>query len=180
MLLAVLGQIEAIFGDVSAHHPLRSTALRLSFSPRRLAHEWRVRSHGEPLWRRLRHFARLFLLNLAGVWLFRFARSADLQHWRHYRDELVENSDFRKFDGALRMVLDASRAQQTALETWLAEQHRAGHLAYGLHASRDALLTCLVESHRGRHVHFVDGSEGGYALAARGLKEQLARLAGRT
>ena len=40
--------------------------------------------------------------------------------------------------------------------------------------SREALITCLVESHAGRHLHFVDGSEGGYALAARQLKAQLA------
>jgi hypothetical protein len=39
-----------------------------------------------------------------------------------------------------------------------------------------ALLTCIVFSYNGNHVHFVDGSDGGYALAARSLKAQLKSL----
>jgi len=37
-----------------------------------------------------------------------------------------------------------------------------------------ALLTCLVFGREGDHVHFVDGSDGGYAMAAIQLKQQLA------
>jgi hypothetical protein len=33
-----------------------------------------------------------------------------------------------------------------------------------------------VFSYNGNHVHFVDGSDGGYALAARSLKVQLKSL----
>ena len=45
-----------------------------------------------------------------------------------------------------------------------------------MHKSREALLTCIVFSYNGNHVHFVDGSDGGYAMAARGLKAQLKSL----
>jgi hypothetical protein len=45
-----------------------------------------------------------------------------------------------------------------------------------MYKSRAALVTCLVQSYNGNHMHFVDGSDGGYALAARGLKEQLKSL----
>jgi hypothetical protein len=39
-------------------------------------------------------------------------------------------------------------------------------------------MTCLVFSlAQGRHVHFIDGADGGYALAARQLKAQLQALA---
>jgi len=31
-----------------------------------------------------------------------------------------------------------------------------------------------VKSYKGNHIHFVDGSDGGYAMAAKGLKKQLA------
>jgi hypothetical protein len=34
-------------------------------------------------------------------------------------------------------------------------------------------MTCFLKDLRTRHVHFIDGSDGGYALAARELKEQL-------
>jgi hypothetical protein len=33
-----------------------------------------------------------------------------------------------------------------------------------------------VQSYNGNHLHFVDGSDGGYALAARELKKRLAAL----
>jgi hypothetical protein len=41
-------------------------------------------------------------------------------------------------------------------------------------------MTCFVRAYRGNHVHFVDGSDGGYALAARALKAQLAEIGRRS
>ena len=94
----------------------------------------------------------------------------------HYRQELVEHSDFRKFDGMLRMVIDGNDAQAEELQRFLDAQHRAGRLAYGLFKSGAALITCIVQSYNGKHLHFVDGSDGGYAIAASHLKQQLAAL----
>lgn len=90
-----------------------------------------------------------------------------------YKDEVVANTDFRKFDDTLRMVLDVSPAQQEAIVDFLEQERRAGELAYGVHAAPSALVTCAVRQRRGDHVHFVDGSDGGYALAAKQLKAQL-------
>ena len=64
-------------------------------------------------------------------------------------------------------------AQYQDLREYLEGQHREHLLVYGMHRSREALLTCIVFSYNGNHVHFVDGSDGGYAIAARGLKAQL-------
>jgi Protein of unknown function (DUF3095) len=96
--------------------------------------------------------------------------------WTKYRDELVDNSDFRKFDGMLRMVIDGTDNQASQLEQFLQAENRQGHLVFGMHKSKQALVTCIVRSFTGNHMHFVDGSDGGYALAARGLKAQLASL----
>ena len=97
--------------------------------------------------------------------------------WSRYIDEMVENSDVRKFDGVLRMVMDGSEAQYRELREYLEAQHRGGrNPPYGMHRSREALLTCIVFSYNGNHVHFVDGSDGGYAIAARELKAQLKSL----
>lgn len=92
-----------------------------------------------------------------------------------YRDAVANQSDARKFDDCLRMVLDLTPAGARELEAFLAARHREGLLAYGTHAASAALMTCIVKSHADEHVHFVDGADGGYAYAAKQLKQQLAK-----
>lgn len=168
--------IARVYGDISSYHPLRADQMRLSFNPRQLGHEWRVRSSGLRLWGRVKYFVRLLLLNLVGVYLFARKMDTKTVRWSHYVDEMVENSDVRKFDGMLRMVMDGSEAQYLELRNYLDGLHREGLLVYGMHKSSEALVTCIVFSYNGNHVHFVDGSDGGYAMAARGLKAQLKSL----
>lgn len=94
-----------------------------------------------------------------------------------YLEELKRQTDFRKYDGCLRTVLDCSEDQVMRIETWLAVQHEHGRLVYGIHADRTALMTCLVFSlEQGEHVHFVDAAGGGFAQAAVGFKKQMAAL----
>lgn len=172
----VTARIQAIYGDVSDYHPLRPEHMHLTLNPRLLGHEWRVRSSLQGFWVRLGYLGRMIFQNLAGKVLF--ARNLDTQsvQWSHYRDELVENSDFRKFDGMLRMVMDGSEAQAQQLRDYLQSQNQLGRLVFGMHKSREALVTCIVQSYNGNHIHFVDGSDGGYALAARELKQQIKLL----
>jgi hypothetical protein len=170
---AVAGKIHAIYGEVANYHPLRPDRMRMALNPRSLSHEWRVRS-GDLSWvKRLGYFVNMLFLNLAGMYLF--MRNIDTRkvEWSHYRNDMVDNTDFRKFDGVLRMVMDGNDTQAAELEQYLQSQFLAGRLVYGMYKSRAALVTCLVQSYNGNHMHFVDGSDGGYALAARGLKEQL-------
>jgi Protein of unknown function (DUF3095) len=98
---------------------------------------------------------------------------------KRYKRELIQNCDFRKFDDTLRMVVDLNVAEIYRLESRLSAEHRAGRLAYGMHRASAALITCLVRSYAGDHVHFVDGADGGYALAAKDLRVQLEELATR-
>jgi hypothetical protein len=117
------------------------------------------------------------LLNLAGLYLFARKIDTSTVRWSRYIDDMVANTDFRKFDGMLRMVMDGSEAQFEDLRSYLDAQHRERRLVYGMHRSSEALVTCIVFSYNGNHVHFVDGSDGGYAMAARDLKAQLKALA---
>jgi Protein of unknown function (DUF3095) len=93
-----------------------------------------------------------------------------------YKREFLENTDFRKFDEALRMILDLRAEETETLDRYLLARHKAGDLCYGMHQSGEALVTCMVGSYSSNHVHFVDGANGGYALAAKPLKEQLKAL----
>jgi hypothetical protein len=93
--------------------------------------------------------------------------------WGKYKDTLVTNTDFRKFDDNLRMVISGSVVQGQNLKQYLEKQYRNGILVYGIHISDRALMTCVISDYSLHHVHFVDGSDGGYAMAAKALKEQL-------
>lgn len=170
---AVADKIQAVYGDVANYHPLQPAQMHMAFDPRLLSHELRVRSADLAWWGRLGYFIRMLLQNLAGAYLFMRNIDTKAVRWSLYRQEMVDNSDFRKFDGMLRMVIDGNDAQAAELEQFLEAQFRAGLLVYGIFKSREALVTCIVQSYNGNHMHFVDGSDGGYALAARGLKQQL-------
>lgn len=92
---------------------------------------------------------------------------------QQYKNDMITNSDYRKFDGMLRMVVDCTDAQTQHIETYLDELYQDGQINYGVHKSKATLLTCFVQSLDGKgHIHFVDGDDGGYALAARNLKKQ--------
>jgi hypothetical protein len=95
-----------------------------------------------------------------------------------YLREAVENSDFRKFDDGLRMILDCPAELADALERQLAQAAAAGIVRYGLHRQDAALMTCFTPSPmESDHVHFIDGAGGGYAAAASALKRTTAALA---
>lgn len=91
-----------------------------------------------------------------------------------YKKDMVANSDYRKFDGMLRMVLDCSSDQAELIEKNLSDMHQNGEILYGTHYSKTALMTCFVETlEKIGHVHFIDGNDGGYAMAAEKLKKQM-------
>lgn len=168
-----LETVRTVVGDDVDSHPLHLKGLRMNFSPLGLTVEPRVRTVGQGRQARWRYVAHLLFANLAAVYVFFKYRRRPETVWGRYRRDLIRQSDSKKFDGALRMVLDASPAQVERLQTWLEAQREAGRLVYGLHRSDAALITCIVHSYEGKHVHFVDGADGGYALAARQMKAQL-------
>jgi hypothetical protein len=91
-----------------------------------------------------------------------------------YRRQLVNNTDFRKFDDGLRMTVDCTPATADAIEARLTAAEYAQVCRYGTHRQKTANLTCIVPSPiRADHVHFVDGANGGYAAAAAKLKRGL-------
>ncbi len=92
-----------------------------------------------------------------------------------YIDSLPMHSDFRKFDETLRMVIDCSPSMQKAIRQLLERERAEGNIYFGLHASPTALMTCFIQTlEEGGHLHFVDGNDGGYAMAAVELKAQIA------
>ena len=143
---------------------------------------WTARS--AELEARATHRTRSLLLQRLRVYGFTIFAWAVLR-WRirvggfdpaKYLGEVVANSDFRKYDDGLRMILDCDSALADAIESHLAAAAAAGTVRYGMHRQDAAMVTCFVPSYTASdHVHFVDGARGGYASAAVALKAQAAK-----
>ena len=90
---------------------------------------------------------------------------------KKYIKSMERYSDYRKLDDTLRMVIDCSLLEVKKI-TEILDQFE--NIKYGMHLSESALMTCLVSNlNDGGHIHFVDGNNGGYALAAKNLKKKL-------
>ncbi len=166
----VLTAIGELYGDEQAH-PVAIDRLRLSVSPAKLGPEVRLR-HRNSLGAR----AKLWALNIVGRVLVHRGIETSETDWAEYPRLFRGSTDYRKFDGVLRMVLAGGPGERAALEEYLETMYRDGRLAYGLHVSDRAVLTCLVYERMGQQVHFVDGAGGGYTSAAVGFKRRLKAL----
>jgi hypothetical protein len=72
------------------------------------------------------------------------------------------------------MVLNCNMRQAEEIEEYCKGLREREGICYGIHNSADALMTCYVPSFAdGAHIHFIDGGSGGYAMAAKQLKEQI-------
>jgi len=93
---------------------------------------------------------------------------------KHYAGAMADHSDFRKFDDVLRFVLDCSLEQIETIKKCLEGLRAEAGICYGTHESDTALMTCFVyDASDGGHIHFIDGGDGGYAMAAKPFKAQL-------
>lgn len=169
-LLRVIAQI---YPDTFGANPTHPSRMQLSLDPGTLRKEAQLRKG--------RHHLPYLLKMLVQGALGRFSlwTGISIGHFngRKYLGELATNTDSRKFDETLRMVLDSTIQQKERLNALLREYQNRGEIAYGLHCSPQALMTCLVFSTSGNHIHFVDGADGGYVLAAQQMKQTLNKAA---
>lgn len=114
----------------------------------------------------------LEIIYAVGVFKYKFP-ALFFDAWK-YASAMSTHSDYRKFDDMLRMVIDCSEKEIKEIKKFLENQYQEGLLFYGIHESDESLITCLVSGlSDGEHIHFIDGGNGGYAMAAKQLKAQL-------
>lgn len=171
-----LARIREIYGEDPTPHPVSERTLRLTADLRLFWGEAKLRAFGTSRWERLAYVAKAELQTWVGRLLMRLGVDTRETAWSAYKEDLVAHTDYRKLDGMLRLVLAGTAAQREALTAYLDAQHAAGRLAYGLHVTDTALITCMVYQYHKQHIHFVDGNDGGYALAAKDLRERLGEL----
>lgn len=171
--LQVLEAVQQIYGEVDRHRPVQKPYLQLTAQVSDLQDEVKIRTVFESRIKRWRYAKVLpWLVRIGRYWMAN-GKTAIGTDWGEYKDTLVQNTDFRKFDDQLRMVISGCSEQRETLLDLLRQLQQQGLLAFGLHVSDRALMTCVISDYQLHHVHFVDAADGGYAMAARALKKQI-------
>ena len=152
-----------------ASRPLPGQGLKIKWPPSGTDLEARAsRKAGESVrTRKIKVLAKTFLVFLVMHFKLRVGRFIPEQ----YVSELIENSDFRKFDDSLRMVLDCTPELAAEIEGYLMRAQADGVVKFGTHKQDAAMMTCFTPNPASpNHVHFIDGADGGYATAATMMK----------
>ncbi len=171
----VIEKIQAIYGSEDCLNPVTEEYLKLDFSYKNLKSETIIRSSSSSISHKSLYFIKIMLENLLGWFLITFKIKFSDIEWGTFKETIITATDYKKFDDMLRMVIAGDEAQRKKLNSYLAKNYRKGKLVYGLHISDRALMTCLVFERNSRHVHFVDGADGGYAAAAKAMKQRINR-----
>lgn len=162
----VMDKIEQLYGPLQQRQPISVAKLKLKTSFGNLGNEMRARL-GKIKWLELIH---TWLINLYGYLYFSTASG------KTYLKTLVEMSDTLVIDGRINTVISGKEEQRLGLQAFLDQLEKTGELIYGLHVSTASVMSCYVRDLKDGHIHFVDGSEGGYTFAARMLKTKFSTL----
>ncbi len=158
--------IGIVSGEAGAGLPVPR---KFGFPPKGLNYEALASRQGSLLARKLYILAE----SLAGWLIFRTNMRVGRFDPAVYRRDLVQNTDFRKFDDGLKLTVDMATPLVARLEERLERAYSQGICRYGLHRQNSALMTCFVPNPFARdHFHFIDGAAGGYAVAAANMKAQ--------
>lgn len=170
---SVLAFLKELEEGEERFHPIKNAKLKLTLSIKRFLNETNARVMPPVLIRKTQYLANLIYAVVMGKILMRLNIATGQTNWGEYKKYLIINTDYRKFDEMLRMVISITEEKRKQLEDFLETLHNQGHIVYGLHIGEKAQLTCLVSKYEKDHIHFVDASGGGYASAAVQLKQQL-------
>jgi hypothetical protein len=159
----------AVAAGIPGLNAVSITSLRPSWPPKGLMREARAR-HGKGSLAVM--VLKVALETLLAYFFVKNEWKAGALDLKRYKQEIAAGAvDFARTDDNLYMVFDCPSDRVAAVRAFLDERSATGGLRYGMSLSDHAVMTCLVVSAAdGKHVHFVDGGEGGYTRAATEMK----------
>jgi hypothetical protein len=155
--------MDEIYGAPRTRQPISVSKLKLNPSFSRLSTEMMARIGRIKVW----DFITTWVTNFYGYIYFRTGKGM------RYLKRLVEMSDTLVIDGRINTVISGTADQRQRLTKALDQLEREGTIWYGIHVSNSAVMSCYVRDLEDGHIHFVDGSEGGYTKAAGMLKGKI-------
>lgn len=172
----VLNRISVDFGDDMYLVPVKEEKMKLASLPRHLMNEIKIQNSDSGFIGKTWALMKLYYLQLAGSILMRFGIKTSSTDWSKYKPDFVKNSDYRKFNNGLRLIINGQESGIESFRQYLEKLFDKGDLIYGLSISDAAVTTCYVKNYQKNHIHFIDGDEGGYTKASIDYKERLNKI----
>jgi Protein of unknown function (DUF3095) len=159
----VFGRMDEIYGVQQARTPITVSKLKLKTTLAKIGLEMRTRLGGyNPF-----YLFKTWATTLLGLLYFRTKKG------KFYLARLVDMSDTLVIDGRINTVITGTAAQRESLVAALNEIEGNGEIMYGLFVSKESVMSCYVRNMNDRHIHFIDGSDGGYTKAAGVVKQKI-------
>ncbi len=169
----IINKVSDIYGNEFNSRPVYPEGMELTFKGDLLKYETKIRTFGNNIIQILLYKIKLRVQAFLGRIFIKYNIKTGDVEWGQYKKVAVNNADYRKFDGILREILSGNEKQRHKLEEYLEQRRQKRECVYGIHVSDSALITCMINDCIDQHFHFIDGADGGYAMAATMLKKQL-------
>lgn len=163
-LASVIRVIEDIYGPLAQRIPISADKMQLKADAKAIGAET-ILQFGKLKWP---YYVVNRFLTFIGKFFYGKTPSS-----REYMKSLVLLSDTLSIDGRINTVISGTEEQRKRLLVGLLELEEKGKIVFGAHISAQSIMSCYVRNHEDEHLHFVDGSEGGYTQAAKILKGKL-------
>lgn len=161
---AVIKEIDRIFGRLDERQPISEGRLKLNLKMAKLSRE---------MYARLGKYDLLYLMK---SWLRSFVGRfyfSMYEEGKTYLYKVSQLSNTLMIDGNINSVISGTEHSINELIHFLEKQEKTGDLTYGVHITHSSIMSCYVLDLKKNHVHFVDGTEGGYTTAAKMFKAKL-------
>ncbi|MEP7163129.1 MAG: DUF3095 family protein [Ferruginibacter sp.] len=167
----VLKKLDEFYGETGKRHPLSVNRLRLINSFKKFQHEMLLRYSK----RKIGYLVKLFFQTIIGKLYFKYNLKVNNLRAGDYLAQVIEFSDTLTIDGRINTIVSGTAENRELFLKYLAKEEQEGRLLYGHHVSAESIMTCYIENMNNKHIHFVDGADGGYTEAALELKSKFKR-----
>lgn len=159
----VIDHLDNIYGEYKKRTPISTSRLKLKGTLKKIGAEMRVKLRGYNIFYLLKNW----FTTLLGTFYFKTSTG------KSYLAQLVNMSDTLVIDGRINTIISGTTKQRELLVSALNEMEYSGLIRYGLFVSKESVMSCYVRNMNENHIHFVDGSDGGYTMAAGMLKKKI-------
>lgn len=163
----IMNEINYVFGDLDNRNPITTLKLKLNTTLEKIRKEMYVKVGKN----QSKYLINNWLITVFGKYYFKFFKAGKLYIYR-----VSQLSDTIMLDGSINTVISGNEKQIKRLQIFLDDLESKKKIIYGLHTTHASIMSCYIEDREEKHIHFVDGTEGGYTSAAIMFKNKVNQL----